>query len=237
MSPAMATGHVHEHADGLARAVAWRLAELADAGLRARGHATLVLAGGGTPLPAYRRWARDGQPDGRVQLLPTDERWVPAVHPACNLAALRACFDGPSGPAFLPLVPERAAGEPATDVARASLAQVRGDFDGVLLGMGEDGHFASLFPGDPGLVAALDPASREDVVVGRPQPLPANAPFPRISLTLARLLRARAVLLVVTGAAKRDLLTRARTAPDPARWPVSALLAAAGAALEIHWSP
>lgn len=233
----MATEHVHEHADDLAHAVAWRLAELADTGLRARGQATLALAGGGTPLPAYRRWSRDARPDARVQLLPTDERWVPAAHPACNLAALRACFDGPPGPAFLPLVPERADGGPATDVARASLAQVRGDFAGVLLGMGDDGHFASLFPGDPGLAAALDPGSRMDAVVGRPDPLPANAPFPRISLTLGRLLRARAVLLVVTGPAKRDLLAQARATPDPVRWPVSALLAAAGAALEVHWSP
>lgn len=233
----MAMEHLHEHADGLARAVAWRLAELADAGVRARGQATLALAGGGTPLPAYRRWSRDGRPDARVQLLPTDERWVPATHPANNLAALRACFEGPSGPAFLPLAPERAEGEPATDVARASLAQVRGDFDGVLLGMGDDGHFASLFPGDPALAPALDPFGRADVVVGQPRPLPANAPFPRISLTLGRLLRARAVLLVATGPAKRDLLARARATPDPARWPVSALLAAAGDHLEVHWSP
>lgn len=225
----------HASRDALADACAWRLGEINEAALRLRGHATFALAGGSTPLPAYRRWANSGTLDTRTVIVPTDERWLPVTHPASNLGQLRRCL-GDTGATCLPLAPEHASGVPDLHTAARSLQQMTGDFDGVLLGMGEDGHFASLFPGASGLQAALRSDDGDDAAIIQPTPLPANAPYPRISLTLSRLLRSGCIVLAITGSDKRERLSRVRDNPDPVRWPIAALLSAAGGRLEIHWS-
>jgi 6-phosphogluconolactonase len=120
---------------------------------------------------------------------------------------------------------------------RASLAHARRflavhphAFDVVLLGMGADGHVASLFPGASNLAEGLDLAAPEDAIGVLPDPLPPEAPYPRISLTLPRLLRAREIHLVVTGDAQRQ--------DAGTGLPVAALLhARADAPIRIHWSP
>ena len=228
---------VHDDADALAGACADILPSNVAAAVKARGDASLEIAGGLTPLPALARWAETADLDARVAIIPTDERWVPADHPDGNLMRLQACFPGPDGPRWRPLVPADPGAEPRLDTARDSLALMAAPFDLVLLGMGEDGHFASLFPTDSAVAASLDPSSLTEVVVGRPEPLPADAPHPRISLTLSRLLRSHRRLLLVTGARKRELIERIQRQPDPRRWPVSALLHADGPPVEIHWSP
>ena len=228
------TTHLHADADALADACARALQDAADAALKARGEARLAIAGGRTPLPALRLWAHRAQVDARVAITLTDERWVPADHPDANLARLQSCFTGTVGPTWRPLVPAVPGAEPTLDAAHASLAAMPGEFDLVLLGMGEDGHIASLFPTDPDLAAAM--ASMDDAVIGRPTPPPADAPHSRISLTLARLLRSRRRLLLVTGERKRALLEQVQRTPDSLQWPVSALLHAPGPPVEIHWS-
>lgn len=227
----------HDTPEALAQACADALQAAATEAVKARGQAQFALAGGRTPLPALRRWAAQASIDARIAITLTDERWVPADHPACNLSRLQACFSAGTGPRWRPLVPAQPGTEPDLATARDSLGLLAAPWDLVLLGMGEDGHIASLFPNDPNLAGAMDPANLSDAVVARPRPLPPEVPYPRISQTLARLLRSRRRLLLVTGDSKRALIERAQAAPDPLRWPVSALLHAPGPAVEIHWSP
>lgn len=227
------------HADpaALAEACAGLLAESTREAIRQRGQAQLAVAGGRTPLATLSRWADTMAIDARVAITLTDDRWVPATHPDNNLARLQSCFPADSGPRWRPLVPPDVGRDPDLAVARDTLALMAAPWDVVLLGMGEDGHIASLFPTDPQLVPALDPGSLADAVIAWPQPLPPDAPHPRISQTLARLLRSRRRLLLVTGAKKHEVLERAQRSPDMLRWPVSALLHAPGPPVEIHWSP
>lgn len=229
------TQHAHADAEALADACASVLYEATAAALQARGRAQLAIAGGRTPLPALRRWSQRGACDARVAITLTDERWVPAAHPDANLARLQACFPAGAGPTWRPLVPAAPDVVPSLHAAHASLAMMPGNFDLVLLGMGEDGHIASLFPTDPDLAEAL--ASIDDALIGHPTPPPADAPHARITLSLSRLLRSRRRLLLVTGQAKRALLEQAQRGPDALRWPVSALLHSPGPPVEIHWSP
>lgn len=230
---------LHEHADpdALAAACAEVLAAALDDALAARGAAVLALAGGRTSPPVFRRLAAQPRDWTRVTLLPSDERWVPHAHPDCNLRQMQDAFAGAAGIRWLSLVPDAPAGPPDAAHANAALAALPEPFDATLLGMGADGHFGSLFPGAPTLARALTTDNPDAAAPIVPDPMPAAGPHPRVSLTLARMLRSRRVLLAITGADKRAVLERAQSAPDPQRWPIGALLHAPGARIDIHWSP
>lgn len=237
--------HDHADADALAVAVAGQLEETCADAIVARGHALLALAGGRTPLPAYRRFAGVALQWRCVTAMPTDERCVPHDHPACNVAGLRSAFaiadgivDGIANGIMVESL-TTVDGEPERSLAhaRAMLAGHPAPFDAVVLGMGDDAHTASLFPGAEDLAVAIDPAAAGDAYRLDPVPLPAEAPFPRISMSAARLLRARCVYLVVSGVAKRDVLRQAQRSNDPLRHPIAAMLHAPGTVVHIHWSP
>lgn len=227
--------HHYPDAEALAAALATRLEDILREAIASRGHAMLALAGGRTPFPAYRALAARSLDWRKVVLMPTDERCVPHEHPACNLREMRDAFAPAQGVRFASLtVDDGDAGRSAVH-ASTMLSQHGGAFDAVVLGMGSDAHTASLFPGAPDLAAALDPTSTVDVCRIDPRPLPPEAPFPRITLTAARLLRTRGLHLALTGAAKHAVLREAQTSQDSLRQPVAAILHAS-AAVYIHWS-
>lgn len=229
----------HDHADGdaLAAMVAWQLKDACLDAIVARGRALVALAGGRTPLPVYHRLAMHPVAWSKVTVMPTDERCVPHAHPACNLHEIDSALAAADGLTLEALT--TADGDPARSLAHARTMLAKHDvpFDALVLGMGADGHVASLFPGAGHLASALDPAATFSVVRIDPEPLPAEAPFPRISLTVVRLLRARSIHLVISGAVKRAVLRQALAANDPLRYPIAAVLHAPGALTHIHWSP
>lgn len=200
-----------------------------------RGSAFLALAGGRTPLPVYAHLA-NAQLGGRIDAVPTDERCVPHDHPACNLRNLRAAFHDAAGIVVHPLTSPDGDTDASLAQARTLLAAHPEPFDAILLGMGVDGHFASLFPGAANLADGLAMDGGVDAIATLPDPLPPEAPFARISLTLPRLLRTRVLHLVVTGQDKRAILRRAQQDAQ-APYPVATLLHAAGTPVHIHWSP
>jgi len=231
------TETAHADADALVGALAAMLEGVIRTGLAERGCAVLALAGGRTPFPVYRCLAQATLDWSSVLLLATDERWVGHDHPASNVREMRGAFAAAAGVRIAPLVPDVVGPAASAELAETALASVPGPFDAVLLGMGADGHFASLFPGAAALAAGLDPDCQANALVVHPEPLPPEAPFARVSLTAARLLRTRKLLLVVTGPAKRAVLDCARARPEPFALPISALLHNAAAQVEIHWSP
>jgi len=182
--------------------------------LLAAGARTLVLAGGTTPAACYRELAGMDVAWGRVTLLFGDERCVAPDDPESNYRMAREALLGRADPASI----HRMAGELGPDEAAAAYdAIVAGlqPLDVVLLGVGEDGHTASLFPGNP----ALQAEGWATPVRGAPKPPPE-----RVSLTLRAIRGARTVLVLATGAAKADAvaLARAGTVPsgmiERARW-------------------
>lgn len=195
----------------------------------------MAMAGGNTPFPAYGLLAMD-LGNAPLQILPTDERCVSHDDPACNASALRKCFAPAVDVRTLPITTTDGSPTDSIALARHALASLP-TFDVTVLGMGADGHFASLFPESPGLADGLDLATPEDAIALMPAQLPREAPYQRITLTLPRLLQSRRTLLVISGEAKRNVLelAMARNA-DPIRCPVAALLRAAPG-LITHWSP
>lgn len=177
------------------------------------GRATIALAGGDTPRATYQHLAARCPPWGRVEFFFGDERCVPPDHEASNYRMAReALLDR------IPLRPEQVhrirgelpPDEAAADAERTLRAAVPGEpwpvLDLVLLGMGPDGHTASLFPGGP----ELNETQRLMVPVHRPE-----LPQPwRVSMTLPVINAARRVLMVVGGAEKAPVVARA-VAGDP----------------------
>jgi len=205
------------------------------AGLAARGAGSLALAGGRTPVPLFHALCAQQLDWRHVGVTLTDERWVAEDQPGSNAALVRReLLAGPAAAAhFVPLYDGSAH---AASAARATWQRLRGlarPFDAVALGMGEDGHFASLFPGDDGLPAALDPAA-EPACVAMRAPV---EPRERISLNLAALLQTRRLFLFVTGKVKLELLEAAASAGAASAWPVSALLAQRQPVTEVYWAP
>jgi 6-phosphogluconolactonase len=212
----------YPHANALAEAAAAGVsAALADA-LATRGRAALVATGGRSPGPVYDRLTRAPIDWARVVVTLSDERCVPPDAPESNARVVRErLLQGPGAPAhLLPLWPP-----PQPQQLEALLP-----FDAVMLGMGEDGHVASLIPGDPGLEAAY--ATTElvrEVPAG-----PGNPPVARITLTLAALAPSRAIFLLIAGEAKRDVLTRAEAGED---LPVGRLMRTAQGRVRVFWAP
>jgi 6-phosphogluconolactonase len=181
--------------EALYEAAASALVNALTGGIAAKGAASLALAGGSTPAPVYRLLSQAAVDWSRVTVTLTDERRVAADHPESNERMLRqTLLVGPAAAARFAPLEEAAALVP---------------FDGVLLGMGDDGHFASLFPGNSALAGGLGgPSLTIDVPAGEPAP-----PQARSSLTLKALSGATTTLLVITGGAKRALLERAEGLP------------------------
>jgi 6-phosphogluconolactonase len=227
----------HADPDALAKAVAKRASKLIDSALQERGRAVAAIAGGRTTPPVLRQLAAETRDWSKVTLLPTDERWVAADHVDCNLRQLQEPFAAVEGIRWVSLAPARPRGRANATYARTLLETIDAAFDLCLLGMGADGHFASLFPGAENLHTALDLASSDAAVAILPDPMPLAGPHSRISLSLARLLHSRHVLLAISGAEKRVVLDRAMHENDPDHLPVAALLRVPGRTLEIHWSP
>lgn len=195
----------------MAHAAAGRICAAASAAISARGRFHLVLAGGQTPREAYRL-LRDRRAEwAGWHVWYGDERCLPADHADRNsVMAAGAWLDHVPVPADRIAVIPAELGPVAGAAAYGRRLAGVGDFDLTLLGLGEDGHTASLFPGHD-LGEAPD----------SPDALPIDdAPKPpagRVSLSAARLSRSRAVLFLITGAGKREALRAWRAGrPIPA---------------------
>jgi 6-phosphogluconolactonase len=193
--------HLVADAASVAVSAAERILQVATESIAGHGRFRLVLAGGGTPLAAYRLLARASADWSRWWIWFGDERCLPPGDAERNdLAGRNAWLDHvPIPPRQVHEIRAELGAEAAAQAYTHSLEGAR-PFDLVLLGMGEDGHTASLFPGhaDPPGAAVL-------AVHQAPKP-----PTDRVSLSSATLSDARRVLFLVTGSGKRDALARWR---------------------------
>lgn len=202
---------VADSAEDLARQCAETIATQLDLALAQRDRAQIALAGGETPRATYQRLGQERLPWERVDVLLGDERWVPATDPISNARMLGETLlaQPPGSAARMHPVPTQLDAPAEGAKAYGALLQqlCPGEppcLDLVLLGLGDDGHTASLFPG----TAALAERDRP-VTVGEGKGLP------RISLTAPVLSAARQVLFLVSGAGKRQALRRLLDPQEP----------------------
>ena len=198
-----------------ARAAATALADALRARLAAEARAAIAVSGGTTPAETFGLLAAEDLAWDRVQVTLTDERRVPVDDPASNEGMLRRT-----------LLTGRAAAAEFVALEAGTLAALPDSFAAVLVGMGEDGHFASLFPDLPDLAARLDPDAAEPCHEVRT----AASPHPRTTLSFARLLASNVVVLLAFGEAKRAVLEA------PGERPVAALLEQTRTPVRVLWA-
>ena len=225
--------HLFESREEASLAAAEHIIAALSRRLQGEARTTLVVAGGSSPALCYAELAKAGLEWRRVQLLLSDERWVPPTHADSNEKMLRqALLTGPAAAASLLSLYSAAdsVGTRSTALNKA-IADLDLPFACVLLGMGDDGHIASLFPDADNLEAgmALDSATFFLPVTT------AASPHRRISLTLAALTHSDVVILLFFGAAKRDIYERAKN--NRTAYPVSRLLSQKRAPVHVFWAP
>ena len=224
----------YEERDEFVEAVAGDIGFILESALDARGSAVIALSGGKTPVAAYEKLARQKLDWKHVTIVPADDRLVKIDDPLSNVAMLAKIFL-PKGARVLPLGTDNPDYKQAGAAADARLQDIAWPLDLVLLGMGEDGHTASLLPG-PDLEAALDAPKTRRAIGVKPDPLPAEAPVARITLTKAAILSARSIVVAITGDKKKALLEQAIEDGASSRTPIGRVLAEAEQAIDIHWS-
>ena len=205
-NPATSRYHlvVTDSAEELATRTAQAIGTALDLVLAMRERAQIALAGGETPKAAYRLLGQQHLPWDRVDVLLGDERWVPADDPSSNARMVRETLlaEGPGRRACLHAVPtDLATPEQGAEAYGEMLQQLclttPPVLDLVLLGLGDDGHTASLFPGTPATT-----------VIDRAVTLGEGKGLPRVTFTAPTLSAARQVLFLVSGAGKVQALQR-----------------------------
>lgn len=228
-------------AEELATAASAVIADGIATAIRQRKRASLGLAGGRTPLETYRRLARRPLRWDLVDITQTGERWVSrlSIERNANLLRSRLLIDEAARARFIPLVepwevdPGHLGLFHAVSHANRAVERVS-PFDVLLLGMGADGHIASIFTGTPGRAELLDPTNPQHCMLA--PAFPGGPSQARITLTLAAILKSRAVMLVARGAAKLERLRKALGAGGDGS-PLGALLHQAERKVDVFWSP
>jgi 6-phosphogluconolactonase len=227
--------HRFASAAALTEALALDIAGALQDGLAAGRGASLVVPGGRTPVALFERLARAELDWDDVWVTLTDERWVDSAHAASNEKLVRDHLlrDLAAEASFVGLKNGAADARAGAHASWSSVAEIPRPFDFMLLGMGDDGHVASLFPASPALALALD-TTQPPGCIAMTAPV---EPRQRLSLNLRALLDSRRIAIMITGKEKWATYQRARVHGPATEMPVRALLQQQNVPVAVYWSP
>ena len=220
-------------------AVAAHVADLVEAqlscGITANGVGEVAVSGGSTPEALYENLAARAIPWDDVRLTLVDERWVDNDHPRSNEAFVRSAFAQAKGATIMGLYNGAETAQDGVAYIAVALDARRKPFDAVILGMGDDGHTASWFPNADGLNTALETNELVCAVSARKSAITGDE-VERMTLTLAAIMDARLIVLLISGASKRATFETALQPGAVEDMPVRAILRARPD-LWVGWAP
>ncbi len=226
--------HSFESRDALADALAQRVADRLREAIEQRGQATLVVSGGSTPMPFFKALKAYDLPWEHVTISVADERWVDAASDESNEKLVRdyLLHERAQYLSLAPAVEGESLEEGAARLQK-KLGALPHALDVVILGMGEDGHTASLFPHHPALGEGLNKESDALCLTVTDSPKP---PAERVTMTAKLLCHARHLLLHITGDAKREVYEQAMQSDEEGAFPIASVLRQSQSSPEIYWA-
>lgn len=227
----MPVEHAFDSRDQASAAVADRIASLVAARLANDDRADLVVSGGSTPVRCFSLLSKKPIDWQNVRVVLSDERWVPSDHDDSNEKLVRELLltDLAAAGQLLSIYDAQVLVAERCESLQPAMPE-RG-FACCMLGMGADGHFASLFPDADSLEVGLDPD-------GSAFYLPvstAASPHPRVTMTLGAMLQSDEIILLFFGAEKFDIYEQARSSAS--EFPVAHLLAQKRSPVHVYWAP
>ncbi|AXR06832.1 6-phosphogluconolactonase [Salinimonas sediminis] len=222
-----------DSADALTEQFATTLTRLLKEGIDKRGRASLVVSGGRTPLALFKTLSETELEWSKVDITLADERWVDESDEASNTRLVKQNLiqNKASEANFVSLKTDHNDAADGIAEAESRLSSLTQPFDALILGMGEDGHTASLFPCSAQVEDGLNMSSGKICIAVQPT----TAPHQRISLTLPALLNSRNIFIHLTGDAKKRVLEEAIANDTELDKPVTAVVNRAPVTL--MWAP
>lgn len=219
--------------DALTEAFASTLTSILKTGIQTRGRASLVVSGGRTPLALFKLLSNAELDWSKVDVTLADERWVDEGDDASNTQLVKQNLlqNKAAAAHFVELKTDHADANEGVNEAESNIASMAQPFDALILGMGEDGHTASIFPCSEQVQDGLDMNSGRTCIAVTPT----TAPHQRISMTLPTLLNSRNIFLHLTGERKKEVLTEALEQSTEAQKPITAVINRAPVTL--MWAP
>lgn len=217
--------------DAASAAVAARIAELVSAKINRNDKATFVVSGGTTPAKCFDYLSEYSLAWDKVQVALSDERWVPCEHKDSNERLVReTLLKAEAGSAsVLSIYQDDLSADERCDSLQLQLPE--SGFACSMVGMGVDGHFASLFPDADSLEAGLNTDSKRFYIPVRTT----ASPHPRISMTLGALLQSTEILLLIFGTDKLGVYEKAKAGDST--YPIAALLQQQTVPVNVYWAP
>jgi 6-phosphogluconolactonase len=214
-----------------------RIAQQLEKSSQKQAHVLFGVSGGSTPLPVYQHLSHRPLDWQKIKLVVVDERYVPTNHPDSNEANIRQAFSSGRVSSSLNIIglwSEQHNIDLAAIAAHHKLVALNDVLDVVLLGMGEDGHFASLFTS----AERFEEATTEDseLTVYPIEPMPEHAAHSRLSMSSAYIQRSGRIILAITGEKKRAVLKQAIADGDIDVLAIAALFQSNSPSIEIFWS-
>ena len=209
-----------------------RIGQILTQSITEYGCASIAVSGGRTPISLFEELSILNLDWSKVELTLVDERWIDAKHKDSNELLVRKHLikNKATQIKFFPIKNSANSAKEGQILYEQVLQQLKLPFDVIVLGMGEDGHTASLFPCCKELSQAMDPDNQQKCIVTKPK----NAPYERISLTFSTISKAKNLILHLRGSSKLQTFEFAMTLKDAKKMPIYAFTEKP---LEIYWSP
>ncbi len=220
------------NSESLASDLCQSIGEILTEAIRKRGHASMAVSGGSTPVPLFKEFSLLSIDWTKIDLTLVDDRWVDAKNSDSNELLVRTHLikNKAAKVNFIPLKNDSKTAKEGQKISEEMLRKITLPFDVVVLGMGSDGHTASLFPCSDELPDAMDLNNLNYLISTSPK----TAPYQRLSLTARVIIDAKNVFLHLNGSSKLHTLESAMEYKDSSRMPIYTFLENG---LNIYWSP